>query len=52
MEVRFLAVMSRLDLIATSAESDYQIKKKNESVVAAIDLAAIDRYRVYQRLFL
>lgn len=26
--------------------------KKNESVVAAIDLAAIDRYRVYQRLFL
>lgn len=51
MEVRFLAVMSRLDLIATSAESDYQIKK-NESVVAAIDLAAIDRYRVYQRLFL
>lgn len=33
-------------LIATSAESDYQIKK-NESVVAAIDLAAIDRYRVY-----
>lgn len=45
MEERFLAVMSRLGLIATSAESDYQIKI-NESVVAAIDLATIDRYRV------
>lgn len=25
---RFLAVMSRLDLIATSAEGDYQIKMR------------------------